>query len=81
MMLANRSDHTKHFLRIIQMEAFGKAKTEKSTSGSVKCEGFAYCFFHFNGVMHCEFLPQGRTVNKEYNLEVIRRLCEALRQK
>ena len=33
------------------------------------------------GVMPHEFLPQGRTINKEYCLEVIRRLCKAIRQK
>lgn len=33
------------------------------------------------GVVHHEFLPQGRTVNKEYYLEVMRRLREAIRQK
>ena len=32
-------------------------------------------FFDCNGVMHHEFLPQVRTVNKEYKLEVMRRLC------
>ena len=31
--------------------------------------------------MHQEFLPQGRTVNKEYYLEVMRRLREAIRKK
>ena len=38
-------------------------------------------FFDCNGVMHHEFLPQGRTVNKEYYLEVMRRFREAIRQK
>lgn len=38
-------------------------------------------FFDYNGVMHYEFLPQGRTVNKEYYLEVMRRLREAIRKK
>lgn len=38
-------------------------------------------FFDCNGVVHHEFLPQGRTVNKEYYLEVMRRLREAIRQK
>ncbi|UYV65404.1 hypothetical protein LAZ67_3004252 [Cordylochernes scorpioides] len=33
------------------------------------------------GVVHHEFLPQGRTVNKEYYLQVIRNLREAIRQK
>ena len=34
-----------------------------------------------NGVVHHEFLPQCRTLNKEYYLEVISRLHEAVRQK
>ena len=37
-------------------------------------------FFDCNGVVHHEFLPQGRTVNNEYYLEVKRRLREAIRQ-
>ena len=38
-------------------------------------------FFDCNGMVHHEFLPQGRTVNKEYYLEVMCRLREAIRQK
>ena len=38
-------------------------------------------FFDHNGVVHHEFLSQGRKVNKEYYLEVMHRLCEAIRQK
>ena len=35
-------------------------------------------FFHCNGVVHREFLPQVRTINKEYHLEVMRLLHEAI---
>ena len=35
-------------------------------------------FFDCNGVVHHEFLPHGRTVTKEYYLEVKRRLREAI---
>ncbi|UYV77810.1 hypothetical protein LAZ67_15002383 [Cordylochernes scorpioides] len=38
-------------------------------------------FFDCMGVVHHEFLPQGRTVNKEYYLQVMRNLREAIRQK
>ncbi|UYV65531.1 hypothetical protein LAZ67_3004610 [Cordylochernes scorpioides] len=38
-------------------------------------------FFDCRGVVHHEFLPQGRTVNKEYYLQVLRNLREAIRQK
>ena len=38
-------------------------------------------FCDCNDVLHCEFLSQYRTVNKEYYLEVLRRLCEVICQK
>lgn len=38
-------------------------------------------FFDYNGVVHHEFLPTGRTVNKEYYKEVMQRLREAIRLK
>ena len=38
-------------------------------------------FFDCNGVVHHEFLKQGRTLNKEYYLEVMSRLRQAIRQK
>jgi len=38
-------------------------------------------FFYSDGVVHYEFLPQGWTVNKEYYLEVMQRLREAVRKK
>ncbi|UYV63804.1 hypothetical protein LAZ67_2005705, partial [Cordylochernes scorpioides] len=38
-------------------------------------------FFDCRGVVHHEFLPQGRTVNNEYYLQVMRNLREAIRQK
>ncbi|UYV80992.1 hypothetical protein LAZ67_19002427 [Cordylochernes scorpioides] len=38
-------------------------------------------FFDCRGVVHHEFLPQGRTVNKEYYLQVMRNLREAIRLK
>jgi len=37
-------------------------------------------FFDYRGVVSQEFLPQGRTVNKKYYLEVMRRLREAIRK-
>ncbi|UYV69087.1 hypothetical protein LAZ67_6002340 [Cordylochernes scorpioides] len=38
-------------------------------------------FFDCRGEVHHEFLPQGRKVNKEYYLQVMRNLREAIRQK
>ncbi|UYV79064.1 hypothetical protein LAZ67_17000978 [Cordylochernes scorpioides] len=38
-------------------------------------------FFDCRGVVHHEFLPQGRTVNKEYYLQVMRNFRQEIRQK
>ena len=38
-------------------------------------------FFDCIGVVHHKFLPQGRMVNKEYQLEVMSLLYEAMHQK
>ena len=38
-------------------------------------------FYDSEDVVHYEFLPQGRTVNKEYYLEVMQRLREDVRKK
>ena len=53
------------------MEASRRAKTEKSTSSSVKCEGF----------VHCALRMQWHGVrNEEYYLEVMCRLREVIHQ-
>lgn len=38
-------------------------------------------FFDYQGIVHKEFLPTGETVNKEYYLNVMRRLRESIRRK
>jgi hypothetical protein len=38
-------------------------------------------FFDSEGVVHYEFLPQGRAANKEYYLEVMHHLCEVVKKK
>ena len=36
-------------------------------------------FFDCKGMVHHEFLPQGRMVNKKYYIEIMRRLLEVIR--
>jgi len=38
-------------------------------------------FFDSRGVVHHEYTPQGQSINKEYYLEVLRRLRDAVRRK
>ena len=63
------------------MEAFRLAKTEKARQVRSNVKVMLTVFFDFNGIMHHEFLPRGQTVNKEYYLQVQRRLREAIRKK
>ena len=63
---------------IVPMETSRRSKTEKSTSSSVKCEGFVHSFLGLQWRGDHEFLIQCRTV---YYLEVMRPLHEAIRQK
>ena len=39
------------------------------------------CFFYSHGIVHHKYAPEGRTINKEYYLQVLRRLREAVRRK
>jgi len=38
-------------------------------------------FFHWQGIIHHEFVPRGQTVNKEFYVAVLKRLREAVRWK
>jgi histone-lysine N-methyltransferase SETMAR len=38
-------------------------------------------FFDICGIVHCEFVPQGQTVNKKFYCEVLRHLRENIRRK
>ena len=38
-------------------------------------------FFDSQGIVHYEFIPEGRTVNKEMYVEILRRLRDAIRRK
>jgi len=55
--------------------------TKKITQSAFTRQGDADGIFYSEGGVHYEFLPQGRTVNKDYYLEVMQRLHEAVRKK
>jgi hypothetical protein len=39
------------------------------------------CFYIHNGIVHCEFIAQGQTMNQQCYLEVLTRLQESVRKK
>ena len=65
----------------VSIEAFRRAETEKNTSSSVKCENFAHYFLRLQWHGASSILPQDRTVNVQYCLEVMHRLRESIHQK
>jgi len=64
-----------------QRKSPGESRPKKARQIRSNVKVLLTVFFDYRGVVHQEFLPQGRTVNKEYYLEVMRRLGEAIRKK
>jgi hypothetical protein len=52
----------------------------KNTTGVEQSQGAAV-FIDYRGIVHHSYAPEGQTINKEYYLEVIRHLCDAVRRK
>jgi len=55
-------------------------RPKKSTSGSLKCEGDIESFFYWKRIVYYEFVPRGKAVNKEFYLNDLKRLREAVRR-
>lgn len=60
------------------METTRRAKTERARQVRSTVEVVLKVFFDCMGVVRPEFLPGGRIVNKEYYLQVMRRLRDAV---
>ena len=60
---------------------FGSPRPKKARQVRTNVKVMFTVFFDFNGIVYHEFLPRGQTDNKEYYLQVQRRLREAIRKK
>ena len=66
---------------IIKVGVENVAVTKKTRQVRSHVKVMLTVFFYSEGVVHYEFLPQGRTVNTEYYLEVMQPLRQAVRKK
>jgi hypothetical protein len=57
------------------------AETEKFVVGQFEHESHVDRFFYIKGIVHHEFLHQGKQVNHRYYLKVLKRLRENVRRK
>jgi len=53
-------------------------RPKKNMSGSLKREGDVDSFFYLKGIVHYEFVPCGEAVSKEFYLNVLKHLREAV---
>ncbi|UYV63132.1 CLCN3 [Cordylochernes scorpioides] len=73
------TEHKRNIRNIWKLPHEPRPKKARQVRSNVKV--LLTVFFDCRGVVHHEFLPQGRTVNKEYYLQAMRNLREAIRQK
>ena len=54
------------------------ATTKRSTSDRFNVKVTLIVFFYWKGIVHYEFVPCGETVNKEFYLNALKHLREAV---
>lgn len=73
--------HTETSQQASEWRAKNEPKPKRARQSHSKVKVMLTVFCDCRGVVHHEFLPTGQTVNKEYYLQVMRRLREAVRKK
>ena len=56
-------------------------RPKKASQSRSHVKSMLIIFFDCEGVVHNEFVPRGQTINKEYYVEVLERLRDAVRRK
>jgi len=64
-----------------EWKASNEPRPKKPRRSQSKKKAMLTIFMNYNDIIQHEFLPEDQTVNKEYYLGVMKRLCEAVRQK
>ena len=63
------------------MEVTWASTSEEGAAKSEQRQGHVTVFLDHEGVVHHEYAPPGQTITKDYNIEVFRRLRDAVRSK
>jgi histone-lysine N-methyltransferase SETMAR len=63
------------------MEVCCFTEANESAPGTVKVNVMLFDFFDMEGIVHCEYVPQGQTVNQQFYLQVLKRLRLAVSRK
>ena len=64
-----------------QWKRLDEPRPKKARQSRSHVKSMVIIFFDCEGVVHYEFVPRGQTINKEYNVEVLKRLRDAVRRK
>ena len=63
------------------VEACWLSQTQEGQTEQIHPQTFDDTFFDSNGMIYMDWVPIGQTVNKEYNVEVLREFRKRFRQK
>jgi DNA-directed RNA polymerase subunit H (RpoH/RPB5) len=66
---------------VFVVEVTRVSKTEESVLGASQSESNADCFFDTKGLVHCEYVPEGETVDQHHYVELLKRLTLAFCRK
>ena len=75
------SKHTVKLQWVVHKCLTGSVDLKKGRQVRSKRKAMLLAFFDSEGILHLEYAPYGQTINKEFYLEVLRRLCESVRRK
>jgi hypothetical protein len=68
-------------VKLSQWKHSSSPRPKKAQQVRSKVKVLLTVFFDYRGIVHHSYAPEGQTINKEYYLEVIHHLCDAVWQK